>query len=393
MKNLKTPLGIIGLLYIIFGLVMNVWMFIGEWWPTYLYFISIGIGVLFLLISGLTKRLPRFKIWQLTIGITPILVFYLFIQINKSSEDIFIIQENFKGQIVVIYGQPDGAKKEFEKDKRLYRIPKDGILKTQFKLKGDVASFGEYYYQNDQNKRIKLETFPYYESFPDSTKIYVHNWQLGNTVDSDGNKFTYQQATIGSKTDTFETDVFKILEKSSQPTINKESIKSKDLKGILITESKIGNINLDDLNGNNIEKNLKLGFPAFQIKKEIGQQDGPDFILYQVDYMNEEIFFVSMDTYDTTIVQDVWTRNPKVKDEYDATVGLIIDSVLSKRPDLKFHSDLHYNIYATKGNSKIEYRLNGDFKNFNDTSFLANEYTVEKWQVEGMKIEYIIWKK
>ena len=192
---------------------MNVWMFIGEWWPTYLHFISMGIGILFLLINGLTKRLPKFKIWQLLLGISPVIAFYVFIQINKSSEDIFIINDNFKGTIVIIYGQENGTKKEFEKDKRIYRIPNSGILKTKFELKGEVASFGEYYYETEQNQRISLETFPYDKPFPDSTKIYVHSWQLGNTTDSDGNKLTYQQATIGSKNDTLETDIFKLLEK------------------------------------------------------------------------------------------------------------------------------------------------------------------------------------
>jgi len=192
---------------------MNIWMFLGEFWPTYLYFISMGIGFFFLLINGLTKILPKFKIWQFIIGILPVIVFYAFIQINKSSVDIFIIENNFRGTFAIIYGQKNGAEKEFKNDKRIYRIPNNGILKTQFELKGEVASFGDYYYEVDQKQRIKLESFPFDKQFPDSTKIYVHNWQLGNATDSDGNKFTYQQATIGSKTDSFETDIFKLLEK------------------------------------------------------------------------------------------------------------------------------------------------------------------------------------
>jgi len=211
MKNLKTPLGIIGLLYIVFGLVMNMWMFVGAWWPTYLYFISIGIGIFLLLINGLTKRLPKFKIWQTLIGISPVVAFYIFIQVNKASDDVFTIPANYKGTIAVIYGQDNGGEKEYENGKRLYRIPKNGVLKTQFELKGETANFGDYYYLTDKGQRIRIESFPYDQPFPDSTKIYVHNWQLGSASDSDGNKFKYQQATIGTKTDSFETDIFKIL--------------------------------------------------------------------------------------------------------------------------------------------------------------------------------------
>ena len=177
MKNLKTPLGIIGLLYIVFGLVMNIWMFIGAWWPTYLYLLSIGIGIFLLLINGLTKRLPRFKIWQTLIGISPIVAFFIFIQVTKASDDIFIIPADFKGTIAVIYGQENGTEKKYENGKRLYLIPQNGILKTQFELKGETANFGEYYYQTEDGQRIRISSFPYYENFPDSTKIYVHSWQ------------------------------------------------------------------------------------------------------------------------------------------------------------------------------------------------------------------------
>jgi len=81
---------------------MNIWMFVDAWWPTYLYFIAMGIGIFFLLINGLTKRIPSFKLWQTIMGISPIIVFYVFIHANMASEDIFIIQENFKGTIAVI---------------------------------------------------------------------------------------------------------------------------------------------------------------------------------------------------------------------------------------------------------------------------------------------------
>jgi hypothetical protein len=201
------------------------------------------------------------------------------------------------------------------------------------------------------------------------------------------------QFAEGVKQDAQRMEKFKEQHPSGELKINKESIESKDLKEILLTETKLGNTNLNGLDGTNIKQNLKSGFPAFKIKKEIGQQDGPDFKLYQVEYMNEEIFFISMDSYNSMLVQDIWTKNPKIKDEYGLFVGVSIDSALANRPDLNFHSDLHYNIYASAKNSKIQYRLNGEFKSLNDSSFVAEDYSVEKWQIEGMKIEYLIWKR
>lgn len=178
-----------------------------------------------------------------------------------------------------------------------------------------------------------------------------------------------------------------------QLIIKKESIDSIDLKEILLTETKLGKTNLDDLEGSNIKQILFKEFPAFQIKEEIGQQDGPNFKLYQVNYMNEEIFSINMDSYDSMLVQDIWTKNPKIKDEYGSCVGMIIDSILTRQPDLNFHSDLHYNIHASAKNSKIQYRLYGDFKSLNDSSFVAEDFRVENWQIEGMKVDFLIWRK
>ena len=201
------------------------------------------------------------------------------------------------------------------------------------------------------------------------------------------------QFAEGVKEDAERIEKLKEQNPDKELIINKKSIESKGLKEVLLTESKLGNTDLNELDGTNIKHNLELGFPAFEIKEEIGQQDGPDFKLYQVNYINEEIFFISMDSYDSMLVQDIWTKNPKIKDEYGLFVGVPIDSVLANRSNINFHSDLHYNIYASAKNSKIQYRLNGEFKSLNDSSFVAEDYSVEKWQIEGMKVEYLIWRK
>lgn len=81
MKNLTTPLGLFGLAYLIYGLVMNIRMFTEQMWPTYLFFISMGIGVFFLAINKLTKRLPKFQFWQIIIGLLPVTAFYLHMKV------------------------------------------------------------------------------------------------------------------------------------------------------------------------------------------------------------------------------------------------------------------------------------------------------------------------
>jgi|TARA_B110000967_G_C18700302_1_gene467472 hypothetical protein len=261
MKNIKTPLGLFAIIYLTFGIVMNIRMFTEKMWPTYIFFISIGIGILLFGINNVTKRLPNYKVWQVIIGILPMVIFFIHTQ---------------------IYDNQTETKQTSEK-----------VLATK----------------------------------------------------------------------------------------------------ILLTETKLGKLNLKDLKDENMGKKIKSAFPNFQIIKSIGQQDGPDFNLYEVNDLKQEIFFISMDSYDTNLVQELFTKNKIIKDEYGIFVGQAIDSVIIKRPNLNFHSDVHYNIYATEKGSNIEYRLKGNFKVLNESEFVPADYSVEKKQIEGMTVEYLIWRK
>lgn len=92
MKNLTTPLGLFGLAHLIYGSVMNIRMFTEEMWPTYLFFISMGIGAFFLAINKLTKRLPKFRVWQIIIGLLPVTAFYIHMKVWDYNHPTEIVQ-------------------------------------------------------------------------------------------------------------------------------------------------------------------------------------------------------------------------------------------------------------------------------------------------------------
>ena len=92
MKNLTTPLGLFGLAYLMYGLVMNIRILTEEMWPTYLFFISMGIGVFFLAINKLTKKLPSYRVWQIIIGLIPITAFYIHMKVWNQNHPTEIVQ-------------------------------------------------------------------------------------------------------------------------------------------------------------------------------------------------------------------------------------------------------------------------------------------------------------
>jgi hypothetical protein len=66
---------------------------------------------------------------------------------NNGEKEIIIVPKNFKGYILVIFDQKDGEPKSYHEGSRIYKIPQNGVLKSQFS--GNYGSVGipEYYYQ------------------------------------------------------------------------------------------------------------------------------------------------------------------------------------------------------------------------------------------------------
>jgi hypothetical protein len=74
---------------------------------------------------------------------------------KQCQPEIFLIPDGYKGPIYIIYNIKNGSKKEYENNKRIYRLPANGILLTQFKDEYGIID-QEYYYQLASGKRIKL---------------------------------------------------------------------------------------------------------------------------------------------------------------------------------------------------------------------------------------------
>jgi hypothetical protein len=72
------------------------------------------------------------------------------------SPAIFLIPENFHGDLYVVYDQDHGTGQEFDGMSRLYRIPKTGILFTKFKPE-PCTTDQEYFYVTARGNRKKLK--------------------------------------------------------------------------------------------------------------------------------------------------------------------------------------------------------------------------------------------
>lgn len=109
---------------------------------------------------------------------------------QKSENAIVLIPKGYTGPLLIIFNQTDGEPKEYEADKRLYRIPYNGILRTQFEPNYSLQK-QEYYYIDKNGERtvipfVNLSDEKMLSANRNSDKIFVY----GNKAIGEGLQVT-----------------------------------------------------------------------------------------------------------------------------------------------------------------------------------------------------------
>lgn len=91
----------------------------------------------------------------------------LLFSLNLSCQDrmvniLYVLPKNYEGPIVVLYGQKEGKPKEYyNKDWRVYRINKDGTLRTQFEYERKSYLNMRFCYENKETKDWMRSVYVY----------------------------------------------------------------------------------------------------------------------------------------------------------------------------------------------------------------------------------------
>ncbi|MBK8484760.1 MAG: hypothetical protein IPL31_10570 [Saprospiraceae bacterium] len=119
----------------------------------------------------------------------------------NGEQEAIVVPKNFKGYIMVIFNQKNGTPIKYEGKKRVYEIPQNGILKTQFKPNDGWQEFPEYYYEKIAPEN-KLLSFAEIKKVPADT-IVGFMGAVGSMRKNDYNedRFMFTQFYIGTKSD------------------------------------------------------------------------------------------------------------------------------------------------------------------------------------------------
>ncbi|MES2766550.1 MAG: hypothetical protein V4642_11810 [Bacteroidota bacterium] len=117
---------------------------------------------------------------------------------NRAENCIYLIPKGFTGNVVIVFGQKNGEQIEYKNEKRLYRIPENGVLKTKFQKKYGIANM--YFLRESslkENDTIKYMNPADWNNIKlDSSKIAVWNLQSGNKLIGK-EKVHFELLTIG----------------------------------------------------------------------------------------------------------------------------------------------------------------------------------------------------
>jgi hypothetical protein len=70
---------------------------------------------------------------------------------NAGEDQIFVLPKGYSGVVTVLFNREDGQPVKYEEGKRVYEIPQNGILKTQFTKNTGWHNPDKYFYTENGN--------------------------------------------------------------------------------------------------------------------------------------------------------------------------------------------------------------------------------------------------
>lgn len=65
--------------------------------------------------------------------------------VQSSEETVIVVPEDYTGYILIVYNQEKGATEEYKDKTRVYRIPSNGVLLSQFSSNPGWSGFPKFY--------------------------------------------------------------------------------------------------------------------------------------------------------------------------------------------------------------------------------------------------------
>jgi hypothetical protein len=134
-----------------------------------------------------------------------IVILFLFCScVQKSEDSIYILPKEYEGNILIVFDQSNGMEIEQKDNSRIYKIPKNGVLKVRIKPKFGVGKISFYQSTIEQQNEISYINSSDWDNITNKqSKVVCWNLETGSDSDSNNKKRHFEVFSVGrvSKSD------------------------------------------------------------------------------------------------------------------------------------------------------------------------------------------------
>jgi hypothetical protein len=131
---------------------------------------------------------------------------------QKAEPETYLVPEGFTGKVNIIFNRKEGIEKKYEDGRRIYEIPNDGILLTQFTTNDGIMD-RKYYYKNQSGELKLLKSLEADTTATDKNEIGIFLNGISGVYGNSGepSALEYQEFLVSSYNlkDSFFTDDYK----------------------------------------------------------------------------------------------------------------------------------------------------------------------------------------
>lgn len=112
--------------------------------------------------------------------------------------EVILLPKNFSGSIIIFFNHEKGNSEKFEGGKRIFEIPKNGVLRTKFIYLDDWAELPEFYYEKI-DVRNKLKTHFKLEDLPADSIVALLGPSGSTKIMESSNKIWFTLYYVGNR--------------------------------------------------------------------------------------------------------------------------------------------------------------------------------------------------
>jgi len=107
---------------------------------------------------------------------------------NKGDNETYLIHSGYTGPIIIAYDFKDGEPEQYKNGRRLYKIPKSGVLKTRFDKNTGWSDMPKFFYIDEDNTRKSLfNASSNWNKAPNDSMAAVFGGSIGSYRNGGGN--------------------------------------------------------------------------------------------------------------------------------------------------------------------------------------------------------------